>query len=142
MFKSLFLILFLTIYYPIHSQPIEGKWKTFDEETGNEKSIIELKLKNDRLYGYVIKVFPKPGETDNPICDHCPGIRKGKQVLGMEVISGLEKEGNEWKMDNGILDPENGKLYDCKIWIEDKNKLAVRGYIGFFYRTQFWNKVY
>ena len=43
-------------------------------------------------------------------------------------------------LENGtILDPENGKIYKCKIWLED-GKLKVRGYIMFLYRTQTWHR--
>jgi len=35
------------------------------------------------------------------------------------------------------MDPETGKVYDCKIWLEN-GQLKVRGYVAFFYRTQTW----
>ena len=57
----------------------------------------------------------------------------------MLVIWQLEKVGDVYK--NGkILDPEEGKVYTCKMWIEDGD-LKVRGYLGFFYRTQTWKKL-
>ena len=56
--------------------------------------------------------------------------------MGLQIIDGLIPKKNQWK-DGEILDPNNGKTYDCKIWLEDK-KLQVRGYIGFFFRTQVW----
>ena len=54
----------------------------------------------------------------------------------MTIITDMEMDGAEWE-DGEILDPENGKVYDCKLWIED-GKLKVRGYVAFFYRTQTW----
>ncbi|VAX17324.1 hypothetical protein MNBD_IGNAVI01-134, partial [hydrothermal vent metagenome] len=36
-----------------------------------------------------------------------------------------------------ILDPKKGKVYDCKLWVEN-GKLQVRGYVLFFHRTQEW----
>ena len=57
----------------------------------------------------------------------------------MEFMEGLIKDDQEYG-DGNILDPDNGKVYRCKIWIED-NQLKVRGYIGPFYRTQSWLKV-
>jgi uncharacterized protein (DUF2147 family) len=36
-----------------------------------------------------------------------------------------------------ILDPESGKVYDCKLWLEN-GRLMVRGYVAFFFRTQEW----
>ena len=56
----------------------------------------------------------------------------------MEIIDGLIKNHDEYG-DGSILDPENGKVYRCKIWVEDK-QLKVRGYLGPFYRTQSWLK--
>ena len=38
-----------------------------------------------------------------------------------------------------ILDPGNGKIYRCKIWLKD-GELKVRGYFGPFYRTQTWRR--
>ncbi|MCB0773090.1 MAG: DUF2147 domain-containing protein, partial [Flavobacteriales bacterium] len=62
--------------------------------------------------------------------------RKGKPVLGLEIIRGMVRDGEEWN-DGTILDPDNGKVYDCKLWVEG-DKLKVRGYIAFFFRTQTW----
>lgn len=51
----------------------------------------------------------------------------------------MHKNGNEW-VDGEILDLENGKVYRCKIWVEN-GKLTVRSYIAFFYGTQTWLKL-
>jgi uncharacterized protein (DUF2147 family) len=42
--------------------------------------------------------------------------------------------------DGEILDPNNGKIYRCKLWLEGKD-LKLRGYLGPFYRTQTWVRV-
>ena len=121
-----------------YSQSIEGKWATIDEKTQENKSIINIYIKDGLLYGDVIKVLPKPGESDNPICDKCTGDFKDKEVVGMTIIMGLEQDDIYWEKDDGILDPEKGSIYDCKMWLEGKDKLIVRGYIVFFFRTQQW----
>lgn len=132
------LILSLVFAFLSNAQSIVGKWKTIDDETGKVKSIVKLYIKNNKLYGDILKIYPEPGDPKDPVCDKCSGSKKGKKIIGMEIISGLEKDGEEWKKDDGILDPKKGKIYDCKIWLEDKDKLGVRGYIGFFFRTQYW----
>jgi uncharacterized protein (DUF2147 family) len=48
----------------------------------------------------------------------------------------MKKDDGEY-VDGDILDPENGKVYRCKLWVEE-GKLQVRGYIAFLYRTQTW----
>ena len=115
-----------------------GKWKTIDDETGEVKSVVEIFKKGEKAFGKIVKIMDK--ETPDPICNKCDSDdpRKGQKILGMEIIKDLEKDGSEW--DGGtVLDPENGKVYRCKIWVEDK-KLIIRGYIGISLigRSQTW----
>lgn len=118
---------------------IEGKWKTIDDETGKPKSIVEIFKKSDgKYYGKVIQLLIKP--TD-PNCSSCKDDRKGKPILGMEVIRGLKKNQNDF--DSGtITDPKTGKTYKCSIKREE-NRLIVRGYLGISLigRNQTWHKV-
>ncbi|MEN2434140.1 DUF2147 domain-containing protein [Weeksellaceae bacterium A-14] len=117
---------------------IEGKWKTIDDETGQAKSIVEVFKKSDgKYYGKVVKLLIKP---ENPNCTGCKDDRKNKPILGMEVIRGLKKDGNEFT-GGSIIDPKNGKAYKCTV-TRSGDKLNVRGYIGFSLigRTQTWHK--
>ena len=121
---------------------ILGKWKTIDDETGDPKSIVEIYERGDRVYGKIVKLFRNGDEDPDPICDLCPkeDERYGKKIIGMEIIRDLQKEGNEYT--NGtVLKPDEGKIFKCKIWREE-DKLKIRGYWGFFYRTQTWVKAY
>ncbi len=125
----------------VNAQDISGKWKTIDDETGEAKSVVEIYSKNDKYYGKIIKLFREPDQNPDPICDECPSDdpRYKQKVIGMEIIKDLEKDGDEYT--NGtVLKPDEGKIYKCKIWIED-NELKIRGYWGWFYRTQTWLKV-
>ncbi len=140
--RTIFLTLFcLFLFQYSHAQTVVGKWKTVDDATQKTKSIVEIYKKGGLLYGKILKIYPEPGEPKDPICDLCPGAKKDKKIIGMEIITALKKDGDKWKKDDAILDPENGKNYDCKLWLKDKNTIAVRGYIGFFYRTQYWIRV-
>jgi uncharacterized protein (DUF2147 family) len=139
--KSNFLIFVLGVFISLsaNSQTIFGKWKTIDDETGKEKSIVEIYNVNGKAYAKVLQVLEK-GKEDK-VCDQCSGDKKNKPVKGMVIIDGLSKDGDEW---NGakILDPKTGKEYKCYITLEEKNKLKVRGYIGFALigRTQYWHR--
>lgn len=144
--KKIFLISFLLftfMFTDLSAQSVLGKWKTIDDETGKAKSIVLIYKKDSKLYGKIVKLYKEKGEDQDPICKVCPGKRKNKKVVGMNIITALEKDGSEWEGDEAILDPNNGKLYDCKLWVDedDSNKLQVRGYIGFFFRTQTWHRV-
>jgi uncharacterized protein (DUF2147 family) len=139
--KYLFTIVIWFLFLPTFSQNVIGKWKTIDDSTGEPRSVVEIFLRNNKLYGKVVKLFPKGDEDPDPICEECESDdpRFHKKVIGMEIMEGLSKEDEEYS-GGSILDPDNGKVYRCKIWIEDK-QLKVRGYLGPFYRTQSWLKV-
>lgn len=117
-----------------------GKWKTIDDESGKEKSIVELFERNGLLYGKVVKIYPEPHEEQDPVCKECEKSdpRHNKKIIGMEILKNMKKAGSEYT-DGDILDPENGKVYRCKIWLEGSH-LMVRGYWGPFFRTQTWKK--
>jgi len=120
----------------LNAQSIFGKWKTIDDNTGKVRSIVEIIRQDGKAYGRILKLYPEPGEDQDPICEECTDSRKNKKVIGMTIITDMVKDDNEWE-DGQILDPENGKVYDCKLWVE-KGQLKVRGYIAFFFRTQTW----
>ncbi len=123
-----------------NAQSIFGKWKTIDDNTGIEKSIVEIYKVDGKAYAKVLQILEKGKEDE--LCDKCKGAKKGKPIKGMEIINGLSQDDGEW---NGgkILDPKVGKEYKCYITLETPNKLKVRGYIGFslFGRTQYWYRV-
>ncbi|MEN9304151.1 MAG: hypothetical protein RL264_2580 [Bacteroidota bacterium] len=138
---KLFFLLQFAVFYSISSfsQHCVGQWVTFDDVTGEKRSVVELYKKDGKLYGEVVKIFPRKGEEEFPKCEKCTGSLHNKPVVGMQIVKGLTWDGEEWE-GGTILDPENGKTYTVKMWIEDGNekKLMVRGYIGPFYRTQSW----
>jgi uncharacterized protein (DUF2147 family) len=117
-----------------------GLWRTIDDKSGKEKSLVRVSESNGQLQISVEKLFREPGEEPNPLCDKCTGEKKNKPVIGMQIGSGLKKDGDVWS-GGEILDPQNGKTYRCKVWLEDKGKkLNVRGFIGVSVlgRTQVW----
>jgi uncharacterized protein (DUF2147 family) len=131
-------ITFLLFILSMNAQTITGKWKTIDDETKKEKSVVEIFKKGDKYFGKIISIVD-PTKKDSK-CTLCTDSRKDQPIIGMEIIKNLEQDGDEFE-DGTILDPKNGKIYDCKIWLEDDNTLNVRGYISFFFRTQEWIRV-
>lgn len=134
--KSIFIAITLLLSFTTFAESLIGNWKTIDDDSGEETSIIKIYEKGGKIYGDIIELLNEADDYD-PICDQCPGAMKNQKVIGLTIINGLEKEGDIWAKKGGIIDPDNGKWYDVKIWREE-NKLMVRGYIGFFYRTQTW----
>jgi uncharacterized protein (DUF2147 family) len=116
-----------------------GKWKTIDDVTGEVKSIVEIVNQDGKLFGTIVKLFNKDPDYD-PTCNQCKDDLKGTKIIGMQIIKGLELKEGRWCGKKGILDPDNGKYYDVKLWLDpvDNDRLLVRGYISFLFRTQVW----
>lgn len=117
-----------------------GLWKSIDDHSGKATALIRITENGGELQGRIEKLFPEPGAEANPKCVECTDARKNQPILGMTIVSGLKKHGDEY--DGGeILDPKNGKVYKSKVTLRDGGKkLDVRGYIGvpLFGRSQVW----
>ena len=121
------------------SSPV-GLWKNIDDETGKPKALIRITEANGALQGQIEKLYREPSEEQNPKCDKCDGARKDQPILGMVILSGLKKDGDEFS-GGEILDPKNGKVYKSKMHLTDGGKkLSVRGYLGvpMLGRSQVW----
>ncbi|PCJ80301.1 MAG: hypothetical protein COA57_15040 [Flavobacteriales bacterium] len=142
-FKILISFVFWIVLFGISNSlaqrtSIFGKWQTIDDNTEKPRSIVEIYKKDGKAFGKIEKLILEPHEDPDPVCDKCDedDQRYNQKVIGMEIIKNLVKDDDEWE-DGTILDPDNGSVYDCKLWVED-GKLQVRGYIMFFFRTQEW----
>lgn len=132
--------IFLIVGLGTNAQSVFGKWKTIDDKTGKEKSIVKIYQQEGKAYAKILELLdPK---NKGKLCNKCKGDKKNKPIEGMIIINGLTKDGDEWS-DAKILDPKTGKLYKCYITLESENKLKVRGYVGFSLlgRTQYWYRV-
>lgn len=117
-----------------------GVWRSIDDKTRQERSIIRITEENGELKGVVEKLFDQPGDDPAHLCKECKGERKDKPIMGMTILWGLKKDGDAWA-GGEIFDPKNGKTYRCKMTLsEDGKSLNVRGFIGISLigRTQTW----
>ncbi|MEN7528450.1 MULTISPECIES: DUF2147 domain-containing protein [unclassified Cupriavidus] len=117
-----------------------GTWHTIDDTTGKPRGVIEITEKDGVYSGKLVKSLV-PTEGKPSTCEKCTDSRKDQPIIGMTILTGLKKTGdNEWT-GGEILDPEAGKLYKCKMSLADDGKtLNVRGFIGISLigRTQSW----
>ena len=124
------------------ASPVVGKWKTIDDETGKPRSVVEITQDGDIFKGHVSEIINP--DKPNPTCEKCSGDKKDKPIVGLEIIWDMKetKKDAEWSKGQ-ILDPKNGKSYNCILKIkEDGQKLEVRGFVGLslFGRSQTWLK--
>ncbi|MEK7438855.1 MAG: DUF2147 domain-containing protein [Pseudomonadota bacterium] len=138
---ALFIAAVSTTAFADSMSPV-GSWNTIDDETNKPKSLVRITEKDGVISGTVEKIMD-PTRQDSK-CDECADDdpRKGKPVIGMTILTGLKKEGDNAYGGGRILDPKNGKTYNAKLTvIEGGKKLEMRGSILFIGRTQTWVRV-
>jgi uncharacterized protein (DUF2147 family) len=120
-----------------------GLWKTVDDKTGKERSLIRISESGGVYTGRIDKrLDPDAKPTD--VCDKCTDERKGQPLQGLVLVRNVKASADDKEVFEGgdITDPENGKVYKVRLKpMEGGKKLEVRGYIGPFYRNQTWIRV-
>lgn len=137
--KKIVTIATLLFVFSLNAQSIFGKWNSTNDETGEIDSVIEIYKKENKAYAKIIKIMDP--SRQNSVCTACEGANKNKKILGLNILTGLEKNDDEWS-GGEILDPRNGKVYNCYIKLVQKDKLKIRGFIGLsvFGKTKYWKR--
>lgn len=122
-----------------------GLWKSVDEKTKVEKSLVRITEAGGVVSGKIEKLLD-PAVKPDAVCDECSGELKGKPIVGLTIIAGAKKNHEETAQWDGgtVLDPANGKTYKLRLRPSaDNKKLDVRGYIGtpMIGRSQTWVRV-
>ena len=120
-----------------------GVWKTIDDATGKEKSLVRI-VEAGGVYSGRIEKLLDPSSPQDATCKECKDDRRDKPVLGMTIIRNVKAHPDDKTVFDGgdILDPNNGKVYRVRLKpFDDGKKLEVRGYLGPFYRNQTWLRV-
>lgn len=115
-----------------------GLWRTIDDQTGQARSLVRIEDRGQTLVGEVVEILD-PARRD-VLCSLCPGDRKDRPVLGLQIIRDLKRFDDRWA-DGRILNPEDGNIYHLRATPRDGGrKLEMHGYLSlpFLGRTQTW----
>ena len=132
--------LLITFFCQSQSDDILGIW--LEEE---KQSKIEIYKKNNRFFGKIIWLKEPLDENGKIKLDKenpNSSLRKNP-INGLVIMKNLKyiKKG-EWS--NGeIYDARSGKTYSLEVYMNNPNKLDLRGYLGFtlFGKTTSWTRV-
>jgi hypothetical protein len=118
-----------------------GLWQAVDNDTKQPTGWFLIAEHNGVYDGIIARMFLKPGEDPNAVCDRCKDDRHDHPWLGLEIIRGMKPEGADKYGGGTILDPRDGKIYKATMKLSaDGQMLTVRGYIGFelLGQNQYW----
>jgi uncharacterized protein (DUF2147 family) len=116
-----------------------GLWKTISDKDGSTTSEVRIVDTAGVISGKIERRLDPKAKPDD-LCTECSDDRKGKPIVGLEIIRGAKKESGKEVWESGkILDPANGKNYTLRLTpIEGGKKLEVRGSVFGIGRTQTW----
>ena len=116
---------------------IEGLWYN------DIKSAKILITKSNGKFNGKVVWLKEPLKNGKPKVDELNADEKlrTRPRLGLMVLEGFVKDGDNKYTEGKIYDPNNGKTYSCNITYKGK-ELAIRGYIGIslFGRTTTWTR--
>lgn len=127
----------------VKADDITGVWLNEDEDAH-----IKIENRNGKYYGNIVWLKePIDEDTGKPKLDDenpDPELQK-RPVMGLELLTGFEFDGDDEWEDGDIYDPKSGKTYSCYMEFTDdtRDMLKVRGFIGvsLLGRTTYWTRV-
>ena len=135
--RNLFLMAALLMAALVSAQvPFVGEWITIDDESGEQKSVVNIyKADNGMYYGQIVTLF----EDSDALCTECKDADYNQPIVGLTIIRDMQLKDGELR-GGKVLDPDNGKFYYAKMYLKD-GKLILRGSLdkaGVLGRSQTW----
>ncbi len=75
--KLLLLLLVLIPACGLGAQSIVGKWNTIDDNTGKERSVVEIFERDGLIFGKVARIFTQPAKIRTRFATTAPKTTRG-----------------------------------------------------------------
>jgi uncharacterized protein (DUF2147 family) len=126
---------------------IVGYYLTYDDETGAEKSQVQIfKGTNGKYYGNIVWL-KEPLKNGKPkVDDKNPEPKlQSRAIMGLQILKDFTFNSGDQEWSNGtIYNPSSGKTYSCYMNFESATKIKIRGFIGASWmglgKTAYWTK--
>jgi uncharacterized protein (DUF2147 family) len=139
-----FVVMLLAFFQPVIAQTtgVTGVW--FNEE--KDTKIEVYKTSGGTYAGKIIWLKDENDKKGQPVTDSENPDRnlRTRRILGMTLMENFTFDGkNTWE-GGKIYDAGSGKTYNCKLTLQGRNILDVRGYVGAAWmglgRTTIWTR--
>ena len=106
-----------------------GEWRT-----ANDGGVIAISWCGQSLCGRIAGIRRGPGEP-------MPKDAAGRSQCGLTIITNATP-GQDGTWFGQITDPRDDKQYGLEMWVDDRGRLHVRGYLGvpLFGQTEIWER--
>ncbi|MBE7637153.1 DUF2147 domain-containing protein [Sneathiella sp. P13V-1] len=115
-----------------------GQWKT-----EGDKSIVEISKCGDNKYcGKILSLKEPLDQSGQPKKDinNQDDNKKSQPIVGLQILSNLEKASDTLWEDGDIYNPEDGNTYNAEMSLKDANTLEVKGCFLFICKAQTWQR--
>ncbi|MBS1774044.1 MAG: DUF2147 domain-containing protein [Bacteroidetes bacterium] len=106
--------------------PIEKVW--YNQEKTSKIHV--YKAKDGRFYGKIVWLKEPVRNGKARVDEFNPEeANRNTPLIGLLILKGLEKDGDNEYHNGKIYDPKNGKTYSCRATLNG-NVLNLRGFVG------------
>lgn len=98
--------------------PVLGKWKTYDKETGVGISVVQLYMIDKKVFGSIQRML-RQSERD-AVCYKCQGQDKNQNVEGLVIIKNLKQKDDNRFVDGTYTNINDGSVSNLQIWVDEE----------------------
>ncbi|MEZ4938063.1 MAG: DUF2147 domain-containing protein [Crocinitomicaceae bacterium] len=123
-----------------------GKWRTYDDKTGEPNGKIELYLSNGSIVAKVLEgpyVRNADGSMAKDVKNPDEKLRT-RLILGMNFLYGFQWDAENTRWIKGrVYDSRSGNTYSAKLELVEKDKMKLTGYMGItlFGKSVYWTRL-
>ena len=134
---------FLLIFFPVllfgqrKADDILGVWLNEKKE-----AVVKIYKTEDEYFGKIIDIQGEHAPIKNTLKDSNnpkPELR-ARPLIGMPLLENLTFSNGEYG-GGTAYNPRMGRYFDCKAWLISEKEMKIRGYWGFLFGTETWERV-